>query len=238
MVETWYELGKRYGITLAVLADIHARRVEETLSLVEQNKPDIILIPGDLVDGAAIEKCKEHSNFVEEAITNLNRIAQIAPTYYSLGNHEQQLTETEIKELHRSKAVVVDNRYVNVSADLYIGGISSGRNYHDKRASQKPDISFIPEFEKVSEFKILLSHLPEYYVPFLKDKDIDLIISGHAHGGQIRIGNQGLFAPGQGLFPKYTSGIHDGKLVVSRGISGTELFPRINNKPETVYIFL
>ena len=236
MVETWYELGKRYGITLAVLADIHARRVEETLSLVEQNKPDIILIPGDLVDGAAIEKCKEHSNFIEEAITNLNRIAQIAPTYYSLGNHEKQLTETEIKELHGSKAVVVDNRYVNVSADLYIGGLSSGRNYHDKKASQKPDISFIAEFEKVSGFKILLSHHPEYYEPFLKDKGIDLIISGHAHGGQVRIGKQGLYSPGQGLFPKYTSGIHDGKLIVSRGIAGTELFPRINNKPEIVYI--
>lgn len=238
MVETWYELGKRYGITLAVLADIHARRVEETLSLVEQNKPDIILIPGDLVDGAAIEKCKEHSNFIEEAITNLNRIVQIAPTYYSIGNHEKQLTEAEIKELHGSKAVVVDNRYVNVSADLYIGGLSSGRNYHDKKASQKPDISFIAEFEKVSGFKILLSHHPEYYEPFLKDKGIDLIISGHAHGGQVRIGKQGLYSPGQGLFPKYTSGIHDGKLIVSRGIAGTELFPRINNKPETVYIFL
>ena len=238
MVETWYELGKRYGITLAVLADIHARRVEETLSLVEQNKPDIILIPGDLVDGAAIEKCKEHSNFIEETITNLNRIAQIAPTYYSIGNHEKQLTEAEIKELHGSKAVVVDNRYVDVSADLYIGGLSSGRNYHDKKASQKPDISFIAEFEKVSGFKILLSHHPEYYEPFLKDKGIDLIISGHAHGGQVRIGNQGLYSPGQGLFPKYTSGIHDGKLIVSRGIAGTELFPRINNKPETVYIFL
>ena len=238
MVEIWYELGNRYGITLAVLADIHARRIEETLSLVEQNKPDIILIPGDLVDGAAIEKCKKHSNFVEEAITNLNRIAQIAPTYYSLGNHEKQLTEAEINDLYRSKAVVVDNNYVNITADLYIGGLSSGRNYHDKKASQKPDISFIAEFEKVSGFKILLSHHPEYYEPFLKDKDIDLIISGHAHGGQVRIGNQGLYSPGQGLFPKYTSGIHEGKLIVSRGIAGTELFPRINNKPEIVYIFL
>lgn len=238
MVEIWYELGNRYGITLAVLADIHARRIEETLSLVEQNKPDIILIPGDLVDGAAIEKCKKHSNFVEEAITNLNRIAQIAPTYYSLGNHEKQLTEAEINDLYRSKAVVVDNNYVNITADLYIGGLSSGRNYHDKKASQKPDISFIAEFEKVSGFKILLSHHPEYYEPFLKDKDIDLIISGHAHGGQVRIGNQGLYSPGQGLFPKYTSGIHEGKLIVSRGITGTELFPRINNKPEIVYIFL
>ena len=54
-------------------------------------------MPGDLVDAAAIEKCKEHNNFIEEAITNLNRITQIAPRYYSLDNHEKQLTEAEIK---------------------------------------------------------------------------------------------------------------------------------------------
>ena len=62
--------------------------------------------------------------------------------------------------------VVVDNRYVNVLADLYIGGLSSGRNYHDKKSSQKPDINFLAKLEKVSGFKILLSHHPEYYEPF------------------------------------------------------------------------
>lgn len=127
---------------------------------------------------------------------------------------------------------------MNVSADLYIGGLSSGRKYHDKKSSQKPDINLLAKLEKVSGFKILLSHHPEYYEPFLKDKDIDLTISGYAHGGQVRIGNQGLYSPGQGLFPKYTGGIHDRKLIVSRGIVGTEIFPSINNKPEIVYIFL
>lgn len=236
MVVTWYEFGNRYGITLAVLADIHARRVEECIAVLEQHRPDIIFIPGDLVDGAAIEKCSEHSHFIDTAISRLNRFSQIAPTYYSLGNHEKQFTAAEIKELYRSKAVVVDNHYVNITADLYIGGFSSGRNYHDKRASQKPDISFLSEFEKASGFKILLSHHPEYYDPYLKGREINLIISGHAHGGQVRIGEHGLYAPGQGLFPKYTSGIYDGKLVVSRGVAGTEFFPRINNKPEIVYL--
>lgn len=56
MVETWYEIGNKYGLTLAVLADIHARRVEECTAVLEKNKPDIILIPGDVVDGAAIER--------------------------------------------------------------------------------------------------------------------------------------------------------------------------------------
>ena len=187
LVETWYEVGDKYGITLAVLADIHARRVEECITLLEQNKPGLILIPGDLVDGAAIEKCNDHSRFIDTAISHLNLFSQIAPTYYSIGNHEKQLTEDEIGELCKSDAAVLNHSYVNVMAGLYIGGLSSGRNYYDKKASQKPDISFIAELEKVSGFKILLSHHPEYYVPLLKDGDIDLIISGHAHGGQIRI---------------------------------------------------
>ena len=127
---------------------------------------------------------------------------------------------------------------MNITDDLFIGGLSSGRNYNDANASQKPNIYFLSAFEKVDGFKILLCHHPEYYKKYLYDRNIDLIISGHAHGGQVRFLNQGLFAPGQGLFPKFTSGMHDGKLIVSRGIAGTELFPRINNSAEIVYIIV
>lgn len=235
MVETWYELGKEYGLVLAVLADIHNRRVAEFLSIVEKNKPDRILIPGDLVDGAAIEKSKEHEEFVEDAVELLDRIGEIAPTYLSIGNHEKQFTVGEVKELYKSDVVILENRYVK-AGDLYIGGLSSGQNYHNKKASQIPDVGFIDEFERVVGYKILLSHHPEYYEPYLKDRKIDLIISGHAHGGQVRVFNHGLYAPGQGLFPKYTSGIHDGKFIVSRGIAGTEIMPRINNEPEVVLV--
>lgn len=235
MVETWFELGNKYGIVLAVLADIHNRRVAEFLPIVEKNKPDRILIPGDLVDGAAIEKVKEHEGFVEDAVELLDRISEIAPTYLSIGNHEKQFRDDEIKGLYKSDAAILENRYVK-AGDLYIGGLSSGRNYHDKKASQIPDVGFIDEFEKVDGYKILLSHHPEYYAPYLKDRNIDLIISGHAHGGQVRILGYGLYAPGQGIFPKYTSGIHDGKFIVSRGIAGTEIMPRINNEPEVVFV--
>ena len=235
MVETWYELGEEFGIVLAVLADIHNRRVTEFLPIVEKNKPNLILIPGDLVDGATIEKTKGHERFVEDAVELLNWISEIAPTYFSLGNHEKQLTGTEVDGLYKSNAVILENRYVE-AGDLYIGGLSSGRNYHNKKASQKPDVEFLDEFEKVDGYKILLSHHPEYYEPYLKDRNADLIISGHAHGGQIRVFYRGLYAPGQGLFPKYTSGVHDEKLIVSRGIAGTEVMPRINNEPEVVFV--
>lgn len=236
MVETWYAFGDKYGMTLAVLADIHARRTEECTALLERSKPDMILIPGDLVDGSEIKKYRDHSRFIKNAVGCLNRFAQIAPTYYSIGNHEKHLKPEEIDELSKSDAAVLDNRSVHAMADVYMGGLSSGRDYSVKNASQEPNISFLDEYEKTVGFKILLCHHPEYYEKYLQDKQLDLIISGHAHGGQVRIGNRGLYAPGQGWFPKYTSGIHDGKLVVSRGVAGTELFPRINNKPEIVYI--
>ena len=74
---------------------------------------------------------------------------------------------------------------------------------------------------------------------FLKKyKDIDLILAGHAHGGQIRLFGHGLYAYGQGLFPKYTKGIYDGKLIVSAGLANTSRFPRINNPPEIVFLTL
>jgi predicted MPP superfamily phosphohydrolase len=84
--------------------------------------------------------------------------------------------------------------------------------------------------------KILLCHHPEYYERYLKDKSIDLTVSGHAHGGQWRFFGKGVFAPGQGIFPRYTSGVYDGKLVVSRGLKPARIIPRFFNAPEVVII--
>ena len=85
-------------------------------------------------------------------------------------------------------------------------------------------------------YKILLSHHPEYYEPYIKELPIDLVLSGHAHGGQCRIFGQGLIAPGQGFFPKYTSGIYDERLIVSRGIGNQFIVPRVNNPREIIVI--
>ena len=93
-------------------------------------------------------------------------------------------------------------------------------------------------FSNKEGFKLLLCHHPEYYSKYIKDIDVDLTLSGHAHGGQWRILGQGIFAPGQGIFPKYTSGLIDGRLIVSRGLGNTHRIPRINNKPEIINLII
>ncbi len=236
LVETWYEISDKYNLTLAVLADIHSRKINEVLAILKKKRPDIILIPGDFVDGVKVEKAKDHKELIDDAVFLLNQVSFIAPTYCSLGNHEKHFFLPEIEKLYKSNTIVLQEQYIKIKQDIYIGGLSSGINYFDKMQSQIPDIHFINNFEKINGYKILLSHHPEYYEPYLKKKAIDLIISGHAHGGQVRLFDHGLYAPGQGLFPRYTSGIHDKKLIVSRGIAGTELFPRVNNRPEIVYV--
>ena len=105
--------------------------------------------------------------------------------------------------------------------------------------SKEPNVTFLNKFESKRGFKILICHHPEYYDKYLAGRRFDLILSGHAHGGQIRIGNQGLYAPGQGIFPKYTNGIVDGKMLISRGLSNTKPWiPRLFNKTELVFVDL
>lgn len=225
-------------MTLAILSDVHFNKIENVISVLKSNKPDLILFPGDLVNGIQIRDSQNHTPMIEKSITVLNRFSEIAPTYFSLGNHEKHFYDNEISRLYESSAIILQNSYIEIlsSPSIYICGLSSGRNYHNTTASQEPNINILDCFEKLNGFKILLSHHPEYYERYIKNRNIDLIVSGHAHGGQIRIFNRGLYSPGQGFFPKYTSGFYDEKLFVSRGISGTETFPRINNKPEITFL--
>ncbi len=105
--------------------------------------------------------------------------------------------------------------------------------------------AWLDDFEQADGYRILLSHHPEYWClrePMLIDKKIDLVLSGHAHGGQWRIKGQGILAPGQGLLPKYTGGVYQGQygsMIVSRGLNNPYWFvPRWGNPCEIVYIQL
>lgn len=116
-------------------------------------------------------------------------------------------------------------------------------HFHPERLNTES--AWLDEFEKQEGYKILLCHHPEYWSlrePYLINRHIDLILSGHAHGGQMRIMGRGLFAPGQGWLPKYTSGVYQGEygsLVVSRGLSNTASpVPRLGNPTEVVYVEL
>jgi predicted MPP superfamily phosphohydrolase len=86
-------------------------------------------------------------------------------------------------------------------------------------------------------FTVLLSHRPELFSCYA-EHEIDLVLSGHAHGGQMRPLGIALYAPGQGIFPKYTGGVHDGRLIISRGLSNHVRLPRFWNPPELVCLEL
>lgn len=102
-------------------------------------------------------------------------------------------------------------------------------------ASQhKPESGWLDEFSSAPGFKICLSHHPEYF-PFVPST-VDLILSGHAHGGQWRFFGRGVFAPGQGFWPRWSKGVYDGKMVVSTGLANTASIPRLFNPTEIVYL--
>lgn len=228
---TEYRLEKNISreITVAVVADLHNKpHFDRVIDILKNVKPDIITVPGDLLE------LNEKNNGIEF----LRRASKIAPLFYTPGNHER-LTDKDIPVIKDTGTVFLDNDYAKFE-DIIVGGLSSGctDGGHHNEKTPPPDLEWLDNFSNLDGTKILLSHHPEYYPEYIKDKNIDVVISGHAHGGQWRVFGQGIYAPGQGIFPKYTAGVHDGTLVVSRGLANHTVVPRIFNRPELVLIKL
>ncbi len=164
--------------------------------------------------GRELKSAEKHG---EEFLRN---ISGIAPCFYSKGNHDMYL------ECVPQGITMLENSYVFLDENIVIGGIS-----------EYATTEWLDEFAALPQYHILLCHHPELYSPLLKERNIELIVSGHAHGGQIRIGGKGLYAPGQGFFPKYTKGVYDKRLVVSAGLSDNGgIIPRVNNPTEVVVL--
>ena len=108
-----------------------------------------------------------------------------------------------------------------------IGGAVHARDH-------KPETGWLEAYCSTPGFHILLSHHPEY-CPLIP-ASVDLVLSGHAHGGQWRVFNHGVWAPGQSWWPRWTKGVYEGRLVVSAGLSNTTWIPRIWNPTEVVYL--
>lgn len=228
------------------ISDLHNKNYNDRLSKkVKEINPNIIVITGDLID--------RRNTKIDIAVEFVQQMVKIAPTYYVSGNHEQLSGEyDELKEkLEELNVINIDNSY----AVLNQGGNSIGLMGIADPAIQQSEGTYLwgdnSEYIKNSlkelfknidtNFNILLSHRPEQFSIY-KDMNVNLVFSGHAHGGQVRlpfIG--GLVAPNQGLFPKYTEGMHnDGEtsMVVSRGL-GNSIFPlRVFNRPELVVVTL
>ena len=115
---------------------------------------------------------------------------------------------------------------------LRICGLSSGINGKENH----PNKDALQEFAQAAEYRILLCHHPEYFMPYIKETNVELTVCGHAHGGHWRFLGRGVYAPGQGLFPKYTSGVLENRCVISRGLANHTRIPRICNPTELIII--
>ena len=224
----------------AIVADLHNKPFQEVVEVLKKERPDVILILGDLMDDMEL---RDPSSLGYELL----RIAtELAPTIYSLGNHEigcyhrgkhwrkprpNPLTADCIDRVRNTGAYLLDNDCIHLDGFTYCG-LTSGINGEDNF----PDPDALRRFENEEGFRILLCHHPEYYPDYLKKTNLDLIVSGHAHGGQWRILGQGIYSPGQGLFPKYTAGIIDDRFVISRGLGNHTKIPRIFNPAELILL--
>ena len=204
--------------------------------------PDIIFMTGDMLNDD-----NKRTDIVEHLITKLS---EIAPVYYSFGNQESDYIknydtkEAFIKKIENAGAIVLEQEFEDVTINgqkVRIGGLYGYVLSEKLDWMDGSEQRFMEKFENTDRFTILLSHMPEglYLWKSMEKWNIDLVFSGHVHGGQVRlpvIG--GLYEPEQGFFPTtITKGMHkcgNGTMVLSAGLGSEELVPRINNIPEIV----
>ncbi|MBQ8408722.1 MAG: metallophosphoesterase [Clostridia bacterium] len=239
------------GIDLrfTVVSDLHARPYDGILKALRNASPDAILLPGDILEIISPKMEKRNQNGWEF----LKAAAKIAPCYYCYGNHElyntaSKRTTSAVDDIDRQRTVrslgihLVNDSFERLDsyqhAPVYVGGLVCGRDMVDsKQYDRSLNRDFLSAYEAESGYKILLCHYPHYYEEHLKNTEFDLILSGHAHGGQWRFFGKGVYAPHQGLFPKYTSGIHDGRHIISRGaVNNAKPIPRLFNPCEILEI--
>lgn len=224
------------GFTIIHISDLHDEvfgfNQQLLAEVIIEQSPDIIVITGDLIDRRRIDFDKS-MDFIKHAV-------RIAPVYYVTGNHEIKIKDYDrlMKLLYNDGVINISNKnieIINKKGDIInLVGL-------DDRSLCDDTLSEIAGRINSDYYTILLAHQPEYIDRYSKF-DIDAVFCGHAHGGQVRlplIG--GLYAPNQGIFPKYTCGVYhvnNTSLIVSRGL-GNSLFPiRIFNKPNVVKVVL
>ena len=249
-------------IRIALVTDLHScyygENQSDLIEAIDAQKPVVILLGGDIFDDV-----KEDTN----TEMFLSGIAGRYPIYYVTGNHEcwggkyrfdKQMAILEKYSIPilsgETQTLTVNGETIHLCGvddpDVYMvntdleqepeGYIQAQTNKEDTFLSQ---IAAVSDTAAEDGYTILLSHRPEYYETYT-DYDFDLVLCGHAHGGQWRIPGilNGLYAPHQGIFPKYADGRYDSEdmtMIVSRGLAReTTRVPRIFNRPELVVIDL
>lgn len=244
MIKTQYEIEGNINLKIALAADYHSHKslsnFGTALKLISEERPDFILCPGDIFNITDKKSVLAESNI--SGMNFLRECKKIAPVIISSGNHERSFSDENKELLHSEGIILLNNEYFSENG-IYIGGLSSPYTMHKTKyiTPPTPDLEFIDSFSRLEGLKILLCHHPEYWKKYISEFPIDLTLSGHAHGGQWCIFGRGVYAPGQGVFPKYTSGVHrseNGSLIISRGMRNSVPYPRFFNPCEIVFITL
>ena len=232
-------------IKIALVTDLHSFKYgksQKTLidAVIKQN-PDIVLLGGDIFDDKIPDENTE---------LFLAGISGKYPCYYVTGNHEywSRRVDEMLDILRKYNVTILDGKSETVEVNnqkISISGIDDpdANFYTGKVEGFYAQLDEINQTKDNSLYTILLAHRPSYANKYL-DYNFDLVLSGHAHGGQWRIPFllNGVFAPDEGLFPKYAGGQYDfpnGKMIVSRGLARESTrVPRIFNRPELVIVNL
>lgn len=230
------------GYRLAQVSDLHNREgTVDILNHLMSAAPDLIVITGDLIDSNQPDPAAALA-FVEAA-------AAIAPVAFASGNHEawsgqyeslkQGLTELGVTTLEDQTLELGGDAGKVLVSGLRDPAVVMGRESTDNTKSViSESLASLPR--DPDRFHILLAHRPEFMNDYAQ-AGVDLVLAGHAHGGQFRLLNIGLYAPGQGFFPKYTSGVYrqgTTRMIVSRGLGNSVIPVRIFNRLELVIIEL
>lgn len=245
--------------TIALVTDLHEFDPTPVLEILRTVQPDVIAVAGDTLERhhrgenlgkgdrslssrlicAGIQTVERLGGMfylerpavrTEHAYRFFREAGSLAPVVLSRGNHELFLTPEDREVMAASGVTLLDNAWVEIDGILF-GGLTS------RQVTGKLDTGFLERFSAAPGYKVLLCHHPEYY-PVLSRYPIDLILSGHCHGGQIRLLEQGIFAPGQGLLPRYHHGVYHNRMVVSAGCANTAPIPRWGNPTEVVILHL
>ena len=234
------------GFVVAQVSDFHNCRLgkdhKRVISLLEKSEPDIIVITGDLIDSRRTD--------VDTALDFVNRAVKIAPCYFVTGNHEARVKSeySKLKKgLEAAGVTVLDGKCTEIEKDgakITVAGFDDP-SFAVKEIQEKYDDIADKELEKLGvsekDFVLLLAHRPEIFEVYAKH-NADLVLCGHAHGGQFRLPFVGgVFVPNQGLFPEYDSGYFasgNSQMIISRGIGNSLMPVRLNNRPEVVAVEL
>lgn len=244
------------GYRIVQISDLHnvkfGKNNQKLVDRIRECEPDMIVLTGDLVDS-------NHTN-VDRAVQFVDEIVKICPVYYVTGNHEYWLEKSEYDELMdglvSAGVVILDNQVVEIFrgdakfrlvglddrslADGTLEALLSDESIRNNQAEQKEETAD-NEDSGEKELTVVLAHEPQYLARYA-GTGVDLVLSGHAHGGQFRLPFVGgIVAPDQGFLPEYTAGeyyMNGTEMIVSRGLGNSVIPVRLFNYPEIVCVDL